>query len=46
MSLDNIEIVHYVAIDDELIKIDNDVIKKSKSLSELQKENKGSDING
>lgn len=38
MNINNIEIVHYVAVNDELIKIDNDIIKKSKSLNELQKE--------
>ncbi len=38
MELENIEMVHYVAVNNELIKIESDTIKKSKSLSELQKE--------
>lgn len=38
MDIDNIEIVHYVAVNNELIEIESDTIKKSKSLSELQKE--------
>lgn len=40
MKIDNIEIIHYVAVNNELIKIDNDIIKKSKALSEMQKEKK------
>jgi len=36
MKLDNTEIIHYVAVDNELIEIKSDTIKKSKSLSELQ----------
>lgn len=38
MDIDNIEIVHYVAVNNELIEIESGTIKKSKSLSELQKE--------
>lgn len=38
MKIDNIEIIHYVAVNNELIEIENDTIKKSKSLSQLQKE--------
>lgn len=37
MELNNIEMIHYVAVDNELIEIKSDTIKKSKSLSELQK---------
>lgn len=36
MDLSNTEIVHYVAVDNNLIKISNDIIKKSKCLSEIQ----------
>ena len=36
MDIDT-EIVHYVAVDDKLIEISNNTIKKSKSLSELEK---------
>ena len=38
MNIDCIVIIHYVAVNNDLIKIENDTIKKSKSLSELQKE--------
>lgn len=38
MDIDNIEIIHYVAVNNELVVIESDTIKKSKSLSELQKE--------
>ena len=38
MDIDNIEIIHYVAVNNELVEIESDTIKKSKSLSELQKE--------
>ena len=38
MNMDCIEIIHYVAVNNELVKIDSDTIKKSKSLCELQKE--------
>lgn len=38
MNIDNIEIIHYVAVNGELVEIESDTIKKSKSLSELQKE--------
>lgn len=37
MHIDDIEVIHYVAVNNELIEIDSDIIKKSKSLSELQK---------
>lgn len=36
MDLSNIEMVHYVAVDNNLIKISNDTIKKSKCLSEIE----------
>lgn len=38
MDIDYIEIVHYVAVHNKLVKIESDIVKKSKSLSELQKE--------
>lgn len=38
MNIDCIEIIHYVAVNNELIKIESDTIKRSKSLIELQKE--------
>ncbi len=41
MNIDSIEIIHYVAENNELIKIENETIKKSKSLSELEKEKIG-----
>ena len=41
MNIDSIEIIHYVAENKELIKIENETIKKSKSLSELEKEKIG-----
>lgn len=37
MSTENINITHYVAVDNNLIKISSDTIKKSKLLSLLQK---------
>lgn len=37
MNIDHITIVHYVAVDNQLIEISNETIKKSKTLSELQK---------
>ncbi len=37
MDISNIEIVHYVAVNDNLIEISSETIKKSKSLSELEK---------
>lgn len=40
MNLENIEIVHYVAVNDKLIKISSNTIKLSKNLSELEKVNK------
>ena len=39
MILNNTEIIHYVALNNKLIKIENETIKKSKSLSELQMNN-------
>lgn len=36
MNIDDIEIIHYVAIDNNLIEISKETIKKSKSLSELK----------
>jgi len=36
MKLENTEIEHYVAVNDKLVKIDNDTIKLSRSLCELQ----------
>ena len=38
MDISNIEIIHYVAVDNNLIEISNETIKKSKSLSELENE--------
>ena len=40
MDLSNVEIVHYVCADNELIEISKEVINKSKSLAKLQAENK------
>ncbi len=37
MDISNIEIIHYVAVDNNLIEISNETIKKSKALSELEK---------
>ena len=34
------EMIHYVAVNDELVKISSDTIKLSKNLSELEKNNK------
>ena len=36
MDLSNIEIVHYVCVDNELIKISKDIISESKSLAKLE----------
>jgi len=36
MNLKDIEIIHYVAVDNKLIEITDDTIQKSKFLSELQ----------
>ena len=36
MDLNNIEIVHYVCVDDKLIEISKDTISKSKSLAKIQ----------
>ena len=36
MDIDNIGMIHYVAVDNKLIEISKDTIKKSKSLSELE----------
>lgn len=38
MNLDKIKIIHYVAIDNKLIEISKDTIKKSKTLSVLEQE--------
>ena len=40
MDLSNIEIVHYVCVNNELVEISNDTISKSKSLAKIQFENK------
>lgn len=37
MDISNIEIVHYVAVDNQLIKISKDTISRSKALAELEK---------
>lgn len=37
MSCSNLEVIHYVATEDKLIKISSKTIKKSKSLAELEK---------
>ena len=39
MDLSNIEIIHYVCVNNELIEISKDTISKSKSLEKLQLEN-------
>lgn len=36
MDIDNIEFIHYVAINNKLVKISNNAIKKSKSLAEIE----------
>ena len=36
MNIENIEIVHYVAVDNKLIEISSETVKKSKCLSELE----------
>lgn len=36
MDIEDIEIIHYVAVNDELIEISSDTIKKSRCLSELE----------
>lgn len=36
MKLDDLAVEHYVAVDDKLIKIENETIKLSKSLCKLQ----------
>ena len=36
MKLDNLETEHYIAVDEKLIKIENETIKLSKSLNALQ----------
>lgn len=38
MKIYDIKVIHYVAVNNELIEIESDTIRKSKSLSELQKE--------
>ncbi len=37
MDITNINIVHYVDVDNKLIEISNETIKKSKNLSELER---------
>ena len=37
MNITNISIVHYVAVDNKLIEISSETIKKSKNLSKLEK---------
>ncbi len=37
MNIDDIEMIHYVAVDNELIRITPDTIKMSKNLSELER---------
>ncbi len=37
MDLPNLKIIHYVAVNNNLIEISNETIKKSKALSELEK---------
>lgn len=39
MDISNIEIMHYVCVDNELIEFSKDTISKSKSLTKLQLEN-------
>ena len=36
MDIDNVEMIHYVAVDNKLIEISNETIKKSKSLYDLE----------
>ena len=36
MNIDNIEMIHYVSIDNKLIEISKETIKKSKSLYEIE----------
>ena len=38
MDISNIEIIHYVAVNNKLIEISKDTISKSKTLSELEGE--------
>lgn len=40
MDLSNMEIIHYVCVDNELVEISKDTISKSKSLVKLQFDNK------
>ena len=37
MDISNIKIIHYVAVDNNLIEISTETIRKSKALSELEK---------
>ena len=37
MNIDDIQFTHYVAINNKLIKISNETIRKSKSLAEIEK---------
>jgi len=36
MNCNNLEIIHYVAVNNKLIKVSDKTIKKSKSLAELE----------
>ena len=35
MNLDTTEFIHYVAVDDKLVEISSETIRKSKSLAEF-----------
>lgn len=37
MNINDTEFIHYVAVDNKLVKISNEAIKKSKSLLEIEK---------
>ncbi len=37
MNINNIEFIHYVAVNNKLVKISNEAIRKSKSLAEIEK---------
>lgn len=37
MNIDDVQFTHYVAINNKLIKISNETIRKSKSLAEIEK---------
>lgn len=36
MNIDDIEFIHYVAVNNKLIKVSNETIRKSKSLAEIE----------